>query len=177
VILLRPDDPTFTIVAATDAFLKAAGKARPNLTGRGYLEILTEDGNPNEFATAEKLRISFRKVIATKLHDTISVIQQEYRSEPFGVGVCEERHLQLVSHPILQEDGSVAFLSHQIEDVTERTRAEKRQRENEDRQAYLLRLAEAIRTLRDPEAIKAVAARLLGERLGTNRAFYAEVER
>lgn len=43
-------------------------------------------------------------------------------------------------------------------------------------QPFLLSLSDAIRHLSDPEAVKAAASRVLGERLAVNRAFYAEVE-
>jgi PAS domain S-box-containing protein len=54
-------------------------------------------------------------------------------------------------------------------DVTE-------QLEAEARQAYLVRLSDALRPLSDPAEVLVEAARLLGETLGVSRAFYAEVE-
>ncbi|MBV9281159.1 MAG: PAS domain S-box protein, partial [Chloroflexi bacterium] len=56
-----------------------------------------------------------------------------------------------------------------FQDMTERKRLEQRQE-------YLLRLSDALRPLADPDEIKAAASRILGEELGVNRAFYAEVE-
>ena len=61
-------------------------------------------------------------------------------------------------------------------DVTERKRAEATLRESEERQAFLLALADTTRPLADPAEITAEAARVLGEHLRVNRAFYAEVE-
>jgi PAS domain S-box-containing protein len=46
----------------------------------------------------------------------------------------------------------------------------------QDRQAFLLALSDAIRGLADPLDIQDVASRLLGERLGVDRAVYKEVE-
>jgi PAS domain S-box-containing protein len=43
-------------------------------------------------------------------------------------------------------------------------------------QEFLLTLSDAIRPLRDPDAIKASGSRVLGERLQANRTFYAEVD-
>jgi|tagenome__1003787_1003787.scaffolds.fasta_scaffold20823000_1 hypothetical protein len=82
----------------------------------------------------------------------------------------------LVSSPVLNADGSIRFISHRIEDVTERVIVDRKQREHDSRQTFLLTLSDAIRLLHDPEAVKAAACRVLGERLKTNRAFYAEVE-
>ena len=62
------------------------------------------------------------------------------------------------------------------EDITAWKRADEALRASEARQEYLLRLSDAIRTLRDPEAVKAAACRVLGERLQPNRVLYAEVD-
>ena len=47
---------------------------------------------------------------------------------------------------------------------------------SESRHAFLLRLGDAVRPLADPMAIHAEASRLLGERLLTDRAYYAEID-
>lgn len=49
-------------------------------------------------------------------------------------------------------------------------------RASEERQTFLLKLSDALRPLADPDEVKAAAARVLGEHLRVNRAFYAEVE-
>lgn len=61
------------------------------------------------------------------------------------------------------------------ENITERRQAEAAQRENEKRQAFLLKLSDALRPLADAEEIQATTARLLGAHLGADRAMYAEV--
>ena len=48
--------------------------------------------------------------------------------------------------------------------------------ESESRHAFLLRLGDALRLLVGPVAIKGEASRLLGERLLTDRAYYAEID-
>ena len=48
--------------------------------------------------------------------------------------------------------------------------------ESESRHAFLLRLGDALRPLVDPMTIQAEASRLLGERLQTDRACYAEID-
>jgi PAS domain S-box-containing protein len=47
-------------------------------------------------------------------------------------------------------------------------------REGEERQAFLLRLSDALRPVADPVEIQMTAARLLGQHLGANRVAYAE---
>ena len=48
--------------------------------------------------------------------------------------------------------------------------------ESESRHAFLLRLGDALRLLVDPMAIQEEASRLLGERLLTDRAYYADID-
>ena len=48
--------------------------------------------------------------------------------------------------------------------------------ESESRHAFLLRLGDALRRLVDPRAIQDEVSRLLGERLLTDRAYYAEID-
>lgn len=48
--------------------------------------------------------------------------------------------------------------------------------ESESRRAFHLRLGDALRVLIDPMTIQAEASRLLGERLLTDRAYYAETD-
>ena len=61
-------------------------------------------------------------------------------------------------------------------DITERKRAEADLREREERQAYLLRLSDALRPIADPIEVQGVASRLLGEHLQTDRVFYSEMD-
>jgi signal transduction histidine kinase len=61
-------------------------------------------------------------------------------------------------------------------DITGRKRTEDFLRSSEARQAFLLRLSDALRPLGDPLEIQAAAARVLGEHLKVSRALYAEVE-
>ena len=61
-------------------------------------------------------------------------------------------------------------------DITERKRAEGEIASAAARDEYRIHLADTIRGIPDPEDVKKEAARLLGERLGVNRALYAEVQ-
>ena len=176
-IILLPDDPKFTVIAASDAYLKAVHQSRAAMVGRGLFETFSEGPDPGHTRTVQNLRASLRKVLETKEPDCLSVAQ------PYDLSGCssdgqpfQERHWRLVSSPVLDADESVRFISHRIEDVTERVVSERKQRASQSRQDFLLTLSDAIRSLLDPEAIKGAATRVLGERLRANRAFYAEVE-
>jgi PAS domain S-box-containing protein len=61
-------------------------------------------------------------------------------------------------------------------DVTEHRNAETVLRDSEERQAFLLKLSDALRQLSDPDEIQVTACRMLGEELRVNRVSYADVE-
>ncbi|HEX5008647.1 MAG TPA: PAS domain S-box protein [Hyphomonadaceae bacterium] len=66
-------------------------------------------------------------------------------------------------------------LARQAADIIERTRAETALRESEERQAYLLKLADALRPLADPVQIQEAACRILGSHLRIEWAQYVEI--
>lgn len=88
----------------------------------------------------------------------------EHRATPMG------RWFEVSVYP--QANDRLLIL---YDDVTERKAAETALREREERQAFLLALSDAVRTLTDPEAIEE-ACRLLGERLAVDRASYVAID-
>ena len=62
------------------------------------------------------------------------------------------------------------------DDVTGSRAAETALREREKRQAFLLALSDAVRTLTDPVEIQEQACRLLGERLQVDRTYYVAID-
>ncbi|PZP47883.1 MAG: hypothetical protein DI601_02425 [Azospirillum brasilense] len=77
--------------------------------------------------------------------------------------------------PILDGRGEITEWLGAAKDVTARAEADAALRASEERGAFLLSLSDALRPLTGPEEVKAVAARLLGEHLGVDRAAYAEL--
>jgi PAS domain S-box-containing protein len=77
---------------------------------------------------------------------------------------------------VLDDNGEVEAIIHNANDVTAQYRAEAALRESEERQAFLLKLSDALRPLSDPTEVKAAATRALGEHLRVTRAQYYEVD-
>lgn len=106
----------------------------------------------------------------TKTYDTFDATFRIVR--PDGT----ESWIQSLGRADRDSVGQVSRLTGIDLDVTTRREAEERFRESEKREAFLLRLADALRPLSDALVIHEVTARLLGEYLNVNRVSYAEIE-
>jgi signal transduction histidine kinase/ActR/RegA family two-component response regulator len=91
-------------------------------------------------------------------------------------GRREETYWNYALSLVRDVDRSVLGLLTFSMETTARVRAEAALRASAERQAFLVRLGDALRPLREPGEIQSAASRLLGEHLGVNRALYAEIE-
>lgn len=94
--------------------------------------------------------------------------------DPAGTGAPELFDACLV--PVRDGDGRIVAVGMTGFAVRERRWAEAELRESEARQAFLLKLSDALRPLTDPVAIQEAACRLLAERLDVDRAYYVEID-
>ncbi|MCU1330352.1 MAG: sensory box histidine kinase/response regulator [Bryobacterales bacterium] len=151
-VLVSPDHPRFTVVDASDAYLRAVRQSRDAMVGRGLFEVFPEGPDEAHARTIRNLRASFGRVLTTRKPHTLPVAQQydlqdSSRLQP----AFEERHWMLVSSPVLDETGAVRFILHQIENVTERVVAEMGRRESEEHLRYTVELSTLVPWTADPQ--------------------------
>jgi hypothetical protein len=79
-------------------------------------------------------------------------------------------------HEPLERELRLLVLARQAADLIERTRVEEALPRSDDRQAFLLKLSDVLRPLNDANQIQCAAARVLGEHLDVDWAFYFEIE-
>ena len=98
-------------------------------------------------------------------------------------GAMDDAWFTLCYSPLRDDAGRIAGVLITVFETTQRVKADLERnrieavlRESEERQAFLLKLSDALRPLTEARAIKAAATRLLGEHLGASRVFYVEVE-
>jgi PAS domain S-box-containing protein len=77
--------------------------------------------------------------------------------------------------PVRDDAGCVGGFVGVATETTDRVLAERAQRTSQARQAFVLKLSDALRPLADPLAMQAAAAHVLGEHLRASRVFYGEV--
>lgn len=123
-VLVLPDAPFFTIVAVSHDYLKATGRNREELIGKGLFEAFPNNpDDPNQ--TSEKtVRASLEYALTHKEPHHLPLQRYDISKQD---GTFEERYWLASNRPVLSEDGSVIYLIHAAEDVTDRLKADQRE--------------------------------------------------
>jgi two-component system CheB/CheR fusion protein len=106
------------------------------------------------------------------LRDVRTVMQTDQPREAEVRNVDAKWFLRRIRPYLAQTAAGVAVT---FTDISDRKRAEGVLRASAARQAFLLKLADALRSLHDPADIQRAATRVIGEHLGADRAMYAEI--
>jgi signal transduction histidine kinase len=114
--LILATDPDFTILEASDSYLRATLTERDGIVGRPLFAAFPD--NPADIGTdgVANLRASLQRVLARRQPDTMAV--QKY-DIPTPSGGFEERYWSPINAPLLADDGHVAAIIHRVQDVTE----------------------------------------------------------
>ena len=129
--LILQADADFTIVDASDAYLRATLTERERIVGRALFDVFPDDPDEAHATGTTNLHASLERVLAMKIPDTMGVQKYPVRRPENRGGGFEERHWSPVNSPILSEDGEVIYVVHRVEDVTELVRATKNLRATE----------------------------------------------
>jgi len=111
--------PTLTIVAVSNAYLKATMTRRQDILGRGLFEIFPDNPSDPNATGARNLKASLERVLAKRVPDTMAVQKYDIRRPESEGGGFEERHWSPVNSPVVGDKGEVRYIIHQVEDVTE----------------------------------------------------------
>lgn len=129
-LVLAPDAPRFTILAANDAYLSATMRTRDDLVGRGVFEAMPDNPSDPVANGSANLRASIERAIASRKPD--SMPRQKYDVAD-RAGRFEARWWDPVNSPVLDDSGTVTAILHRVEDVTATVLADMALRENEAR--------------------------------------------
>jgi signal transduction histidine kinase len=121
-------DPEFTIVAVTDAYLRATFTVREQILGRGLFDVFPDNPNDPAASGTRNLRASLETVLRTAAPHSMAV--QKYDIRRPGSAEFEERYWKPLNTPVVI-DGAVAWIIHSVEDVTSLVRLEHLKGENE----------------------------------------------
>jgi PAS domain S-box-containing protein len=165
-LLLLPNYPVFTIVAATDAYLEATLKSREELVGRGLFEAFPENPKDKTASGIDNVRESLIYVLRQRSAHVMPVQKYDIALPDGENAGFEERYWAPSNSPVFTEDGALAYIIHRVEDVTELVRSQDRPvAPAEHKQSELLvrdRLLEESRrrTIEREEAERLVAERV-----------------
>src|SRR5881296_2629331 len=110
--------PALTIVAVSDAYLKATMTKREEILGRGLFEVFPDNPDDPAATGVRNLRASLDRVLTHRAPDTMAVQKYDIRRPESEGGGFEERYWSPVNSPVLGADGKVAYIIHRVEDVT-----------------------------------------------------------
>ena len=135
-LVLLPDSPRFTAVAATKARLLSTHSTLEQTIGRGLFEMFPDNPDDPSATGTANLRASLERVLATKVPDTMAV--QKY-DIPLPGGGFEAKYWSPRNIPILSPAGEVMYILHRAVDVTELARASEEGEELRGRTAEMER--------------------------------------
>jgi signal transduction histidine kinase len=153
--------PELEIVAVSDAYLQATMTKRQEIIGRNLFDVFPD--NPSDPAAngTKNLRASLDRVLKGRSADTMAVQKYDIQRPRFEGGGFEERYWSPVNSPVLEGDGTISYIIHRVEDVTEFVRLKtsqteelRAQAERKEAEIFLrsLELEAANRTLRELNA-------------------------
>ncbi len=119
-LVLLPDAPTFTIVAATDTYVENTATRRNQLLGRGLFEVLPQMQGDFSAAMLNDVRASLDRVLLTKERDAMPVQKSE------------KRCWSPVNSPVLGNNGEIEYVIHRVEDVTDYVRAKEAEKAQQE---------------------------------------------
>lgn len=153
-LVLRPDPPRYTMVAATRARLEVTHTTREQTIGQALFDVFPDNPDDPQATGTRNLRASLEIVLATRAAHTMAVQKYDIRGPD---GRFEERYWSPRNVPVLSAYGEVLFILHRVEDVTELVRVgevgnELRARTTEMEREALRRIAELEHANRELDA-------------------------
>ena len=127
--------PDLTIVAVSDAYLKATMTTRAGILGRGLFEVFPDNPDDPAATGTANLRASLERVLAQRAPDAMAVQKYDIRRPEAEGGGFEERYWSPINSPVLDGSGDVAYIMHRVEDVTEFIRLQREQQAETDQMA------------------------------------------
>ncbi|MEU6592414.1 SpoIIE family protein phosphatase [Streptomyces sp. NPDC046881] len=119
--------PDLVIVDVNDAYLHATRRTREDLVGTYLFEAFPDNPADPDADGVRNLSASLHRVLAARERDTMAL--QKYDIPVVDrPGAFEERWWSPINTPVIGPDGTVAWIIHRVEDVTEFVRSRRSRR-------------------------------------------------
>lgn len=147
-LVLKPD---LTIVAVSDAYLKATMTKRAEILGRGIFDVFPDNPDDPGATGVANLRASFNRVLQNTATDTMAIQKYDVRRPD---GAFEERFWSPINSPVAGVNGQIEYIIHRVEDVTDFMRQKQTAAGAGDLRARLEQMeAEIFRSSQEVQAI------------------------
>ncbi|AKJ26704.1 PAS domain-containing protein [Caldimonas brevitalea] len=157
--------PQHVFEFVNQAYVRLAGSR--DLIGRSVREAFPDVAEQGFFELLDQVYASGQRYGA---------VQVPVRFHMPGQATPDERYLNFIYEPVLDDAGEVTGIFVEGHDVTEVHRAQVELAANERRQALLVQLGDRLRELDDPADLSYAAAELLGRALAVSRAGYGVLD-
>lgn len=117
-LVLKANDPFFTIVAASDTYLSVTNTKREQLIGKNLFDVFPDNPKDNSATGVSDLHISLNQVIQNRNQDVMGVQRYDIHLPDFEEEF-QIKYWSVVNAPVLNEVGDVEYIVHRAEDVTQ----------------------------------------------------------
>ncbi len=118
-LVIKPNSPDFTIIAVSNAYLKATMTKREDILGKGIFQVFPDNPNDPKANGERNLRTSLERVVISKEADPMAIQKYDVRRPDSQGGSFEERFWSPLNTPLLDERKEIIYIIHRVEDVTE----------------------------------------------------------
>ncbi|MFD2246400.1 PAS domain-containing sensor histidine kinase [Pontibacter ruber] len=132
--------PELTIIAVSDSYLAATLTAREEILGKYVFDVFPDNPHDAESKSVASLKSSLNYVLEHRQSHFMPTTRYDVPSPGSSGHTFERRYWAPCNTPVLAEDGTVAYIIHEVRNVTEQVQVEK---EIASRQHNLLLMAEA----------------------------------
>jgi PAS domain S-box-containing protein len=122
-VVVRPDQPQYTIVAVSDDFIRTSGMIRSDVIGKGLFEVFPENPADPSSSGEDSLRASFDYILRYKEPHEMALFRYDI---PHNGGFTE-KYWKTYNLPVLDDKGEVSCIIHNAEDVTKSILAEQKE--------------------------------------------------
>jgi len=122
-LIVKPNSPNFTIIAASDQYLEATLTKREDIIGRGIFDVFPDNPDDPLAMGVAKLTRSFEAVICEKKPHEMAV--QKY-DVPIPDGKGFELRVWLPKNtPVLNDKGDIDYIIHNVVNIKEKVADQK----------------------------------------------------
>ncbi|MBX7222511.1 MAG: response regulator [Blastocatellia bacterium] len=117
-LVLQPD-PVFTILTASHAYVRATQSELEKMVGRPLFEVFPDNPDDPEATGTSNLRKSLERVLTLHKPDPMPVQKYDIRQAEEEGGGFVVRYWSPLNVPVLAAEGTIRYIIHRVEDVTE----------------------------------------------------------